>query len=1196
MKTIILPISTLFVTGLIYAQSSTENYIQSRTYLEPVVSTDSTAMQFNTVQYIDALGRPKQIVNVKSSPSGKDLVVPIDYDGFGRQIDSWLPAPMNTQNGKIQFGVTSAAQTYYADNFPFTHQDLEKSSLDRSLFQKQQGTEWQQKPVEFKYETNTINDHVRRFSTVTIWNNNATASQVKFQLDFGIGQLFKNTVIDEDGNKSIEFKNGEGQVILVRKVLSPTQNVDTYYIYNEYNQLALVVPPKAVFEFFDELGAGNDDEIPDNILNNLCYQYRYDPRGRLVEKKIPNKGWEYIVYDKQDRPVLTQDANLGSNKKWLFTKYDKFGRVVYTGVYTSSRDCNSLGRVAEQNDVYTFGSNNEFRTSNSSPGFTLNGEVVYYTKSAYPVNNISLAIINYYDTYPTLPSTVTVPAYIIDSGQTVLQDDPNLSINTKGLPLVSYAKNIEDDNWTKTFTWYDKKGRIIGSYILNHLGGYTKTESLLNFAGSSQITNTYHLRKQGDIAVTVSEGFIYDTQNRLLQHYHKVDDKQEVVLTDNIYNDISQITNKKVGNNLQSIDYNYNIRGWLTDINKTEMLIPNLGNKLFAYKIKYNQKEGITNADPAMFAGKDVVAKYNGNIAEVDWRSVENIGNNPSLTPKRYGYVYDNLNRLTAGYYQNPTNPSSKERLESISYDLNGNMSNLYRTSIVENQNTTATVIDNLAYNYLGNQATSIRDDSGNSTGYEGTAGYPIDYDQNGNMTTMIDKQIAGINYNYLNLVNGMTIGFGQIYTDILTKYGADGSKLRKETTKTITGISGTTSTKETTDYLNGFQYINITPPPNGGGGDPEIFSRNLETDRALEMQAYSLTESIESFGPMGAKNPELQFFPTAEGFYDYQKDQYIYQYKDHLGNVRVSFGRKSNGSLEITDSNDYYPFGMNHLKTGSSMFGAGKYQNYKYNGKELQESGMYDYGARMYMNDIGRWGVIDPLAEKMRRYSPYNYAFNNPIMFIDPDGMEGKHIGFTETVKADGTKVITMTVTGKIINETNHKYTNEQLSSYANRLSNSFKSVYGIKEDGYEVNVVTNISVATNDNPLSKTDHAFRLVEDGKIPDNKGGYEPSGTLGKALPGENIVYLADSILENHPATSGQYAGTGKTDNGDGTLERTGPHELGHSGNQQGHNYPSGNAMLPTESQEAGLNMTLDQVLFMMESKLNNGLQEIPVRQ
>ncbi|WP_223609648.1 RHS repeat-associated core domain-containing protein, partial [Chryseobacterium sp. OSA05B] len=91
-------------------------------------------------------------------------------------------------------------------------------------------------------------------------------------------------------------------------------------------------------------------------------------------------------------------------------------------------------------------------------------------------------------------------------------------------------------------------------------------------------------------------------------------------------------------------------------------------------------------------------------------------------------------------------------------------------------------------------------------------------------------------------------------------------------------------------------------------------------------------------------------------------------------------------GSAEVLEENNFYPFGLKH--EGYNALTGNPAYNYEYNGKELQkETGWNDYGARMYMSDIGRWGVIDPLAEQYRRFTPYNYAANNPIMFIDPDG-----------------------------------------------------------------------------------------------------------------------------------------------------------------------------------------------------------------
>ncbi|MBW7870755.1 MAG: RHS repeat-associated core domain-containing protein, partial [Flavobacteriia bacterium] len=173
-----------------------------------------------------------------------------------------------------------------------------------------------------------------------------------------------------------------------------------------------------------------------------------------------------------------------------------------------------------------------------------------------------------------------------------------------------------------------------------------------------------------------------------------------------------------------------------------------------------------------------------------------------------------------------------------------------------------------------------------------------------------------------------------------------------------------------------------------------------------------------------------LNFFPTAEGYvratptgnitpgapptgYAYS---YVFNYTDHLGNVWLSYSMDHlTGKLKILEENHYYPFGLRHevYLTGSKLDfsrnpGDGiepepglppvldyvtrmEYQ-YKYNGKEFQDElglNFYDYGARNYDPTIGRWNVTDPMAPKYFSHSPYTYALNNPVYFIDPDGMQ---------------------------------------------------------------------------------------------------------------------------------------------------------------------------------------------------------------
>ncbi|MFP7654845.1 DUF6443 domain-containing protein [Chryseobacterium proteolyticum] len=1014
MKKIIIPIGVL-MAGIAHAQlSPTENYVYSKTYLE-YSANNQPARVSETVEYFDGLGRPKQIVNIKASPKRRDVVTHIEYDGFGRQVKDYLPVPQDkTLNGAIVPNpLNNATQVgIYGQEKIYAEKTLENSPLDRLLEQKQVGTAWSDKPVRFQYDANIHEDYVRKYKPTTTWDpiGKMTVTKIELLEYFLPNTLYKNTVTDEDGNKTIEFKNGRGQVVLVRKVISPTENADTYYVYNEYDQLAFVIPP------------GSPATPDDTALNNFCYQYRYDGKSRLVEKKLPGKGWEFMVYDKADRVVLTRDANLEAKGQWLFTKYDQFSRPVYTGILDSYP-----GRSAQAATVNGFSSSNEVRSSSS---FNNSGMDIYYTNSTYPQSNFKLLSINYYDTYPSYSFNPSFSADIF--AQPVLTDNSSgNNTSTKGLPVMTFIKNIEDDNWTKNYNYYDTKGRLISTHSINHLDGYTRTSYQLSFAGLVKQTATRHKRLKTDAETSTREFFTYDSNDRLLTHTHQVNGGPIEYLSQNTYNELSQLESKKVGGTtintpLQQVDYKYNIRGWMTQINAPS----NLNGKLFGYELRYN------NPVNTLFA----ISRYNGNIAEVDWKtSVDNV-------LRRYSYSYDNLNRLNYGHYSEPngTVPQENHFGESLEYDLNGNITRLYRNT----KNTTnglAMQIDNLTYSYTGNRLSKVSDASKNLSGYPYFATpNEITYDSNGNMTSHKDKSLELIEYNFLNLpskITGKPVKAQKITTNL---YRADGVKLSK--------IFSAPSIQETntTEYLDGFQYKfytgSLTPPtPNG-----------------------------------------LQFISTSEGYYDFVKNKYIYNYTDHLGNVRLSYTKSGSGT-EIIEENNYYPFGLKH-EGYNSLAGNPAYQ-YKYNGKELQETGMYDYGARMYMPDLGRWGVEDPLAEKMRRHSPYNYAFNNPIGFIDPDGREGK--GWIHQLFDDGSQRLTY---------------KSNINTPSEAIAAGYTNVYGVSQEGF----------------VREGDTEYSLNNDGTYTNTASGDTSSGILttqdGTTIKGKGAFDLTQylSNLGNSP--------------------------------------------------------------------------------
>jgi len=137
----------------------------------------------------------------------------------------------------------------------------------------------------------------------------------------------------------------------------------------------------------------------------------------------------------------------------------------------------------------------------------------------------------------------------------------------------------------------------------------------------------------------------------------------------------------------------------------------------------------------------------------------------------------------------------------------------------------------------------------------------------------------------------------------------------------------------------------------------------------------------------------------------------YLYTYVANESNVSASANvyfddfniihTRNASTLQVAQTTDYYPFGL-AIAAQSYQKQSSLDNDYLYNGKELQDEhnlGWMDYGARMFMPEIGRWGVVDMLGELGRRWSSYTYALDNPMRFIGPDGMWASSITVTDAM-----------------------------------------------------------------------------------------------------------------------------------------------------------------------------------------------------
>ena len=395
--------------------------------------------------------------------------------------------------------------------------------------------------------------------------------------------------------------------------------------------------------------------------------------------------------------------------------------------------------------------------------------------------------------------------------------------------------------------------------------------------------------------------YTYDHADRISKVQHSLG-STAITLYDATYDNFGRLLTKQYhGTSTNKLTYTYNLRSWLTGISGTR----------FTQNLYYNTGVG--------------TAKYNGSISSMTWKS----GN--ESTVRGYKFTYDGLDRmLNATYGETASISTNANRFsENVTgYDKNGNIKSLQRYG--QTGASAYGLLDNLTYTLTGNQLSCVEDAV--STAAYGTntafvngasAAGEYAYDVNGNLTKDLNKGIADIQYNVLNLPSTVSFSDGSTIT---YTYGADGTKLR-----TVHKIGSTTTT---TNYCGNVIYENGT-------------------------QKLLLTE---------------------EGYINLAgTQQYHYYLKDHQGNNRVVI----NQSGTVEETNHYYPFGGVFGTTGNTQ--PYKYNGKEFDNKKGLN--WYDYGARHYDTALGRFTTNDRFAEKYYSMSPYQYGANSPVVNIDVNG-----------------------------------------------------------------------------------------------------------------------------------------------------------------------------------------------------------------
>jgi RHS repeat-associated protein len=496
-----------------------------------------------TITYYDGLGRPMQIVSQQSSPKNTyDVIQPIVYDSLGREVRKYLPYVIKLKSNGWYFPDSLHASNYHKsehykfynnatdkiadDPKPFSEAVLEPSPLNRILKQGAHGESWQPNKdvnatndysIKFKYESNGAEEVLLlTYNPINGLIYNQENGQPKYYL---ANNLSVTKTLDEHNNEVLEYQGSDGKTICKKVQLKTVNGIKQYavtnYVYDELGSLVIVLSPEASSRLLSEYFHTNaTEDVKQKFLNRWAFQYKYDSRKLMTEKKVPGAEWVYMVYDERERLVLTQDGNQRSKatKVWSFMKYDVLNRVITTGLKDTTAALSQKEMQAVVNNFY-----NKNKVFGERYIGNVQGNIHGYSNNTYPVvtkgsdaNIYSYQTVTYYDNYDFLALTeysLGNYQYVID---TVSFSELNVGIIYRqpikeSLQVVGQVTGtrvkVLDGGYATEYSYlngvnyYDQKYRNIQSIHDNIKGGVDRITNVYDFTGRVGKSKTTHIQR-----------------------------------------------------------------------------------------------------------------------------------------------------------------------------------------------------------------------------------------------------------------------------------------------------------------------------------------------------------------------------------------------------------------------------------------------------------------------------------------------------------------------------------------------------------------------------------------------------------------------------------------------------------------------------------------------------------------------------